>query len=191
MYAQRSSVNNCFSFLPIEEECKDWPSDKPVFVDVGGGTGQQCMALKEKFPRLPGRVILQDLSAPIEEASVSNGVEKMVYDFFTPQPVKGARYYYLRAIMHDHADDKCLEILKNVAGAMTEASTILLDEIVVPDKNVEWFVTQTDLGMLVQFSSMERTEKHWRELLAEAGLKVQKITTYTHAFRLSIISATK
>jgi demethylsterigmatocystin 6-O-methyltransferase len=93
--------------------------------------------------------------------------------------------------MHDHADDKCLEILKNIADAMTNESTLLLDEIVVPDKNIEWFVTQTDLAMMVQFSSIERTEGHWRRLLAEAGLKIKTITTYTHAFRLSIIEATK
>ena len=103
----------------------------------------------------------------------------------------GAKYYYLRAIMHDHADDKCLEILKNVADAMTEESTILLDEIVVPDSNVEWYVTQTDLAMMVQFSSTERTEGQWRKLLSNAGLKIKSITTYTHSFRLSIIAATK
>jgi demethylsterigmatocystin 6-O-methyltransferase len=93
--------------------------------------------------------------------------------------------------MHDHTDAKCLEILKNVADAMTEDSTLLLDEIVVPDKDVEWFVTQTDLAMMVQFSAMERTETQWRRLLSEAGLKVKGITTYTHSFRLSIITATK
>jgi demethylsterigmatocystin 6-O-methyltransferase len=36
--------------------------------------------------------------------------------------------------MQDHADDKCLEILKNIADAMTNESTLLLDEIVVPNK---------------------------------------------------------
>jgi demethylsterigmatocystin 6-O-methyltransferase len=93
--------------------------------------------------------------------------------------------------MHDHADDKCLEILANVADAMTDESTLLLDEIVVPNQNVSWYVTQTDLGMMVQFSSTERTEEQFRELLAKAGLKVQKVTTYTHAFQLSIIAVTK
>ena len=92
--------------------------------------------------------------------------------------------------MHDHADDKCLEILKNIVEAMTSDSTLLLDEIVVPNKDVEWYVTQTDLAMMVQFSSMERTEEHWRKLLKEAGLKVQSITTYTDGFKLSIIAAT-
>lgn len=93
--------------------------------------------------------------------------------------------------MHDHADDKCLEILKNVVDAMTDESTLLLDEIVVPDRDASWYITQTDLAMMVQFSATERTESQWKQLLAEAGLKVKGITTYTHSFRLSVIAATR
>ena len=91
MYAQRSSLKNCFSFLSLGDESKEWPGDGAVFVDVGGGTGQQCVALKEKFPDLPGKVILQDLPAVIAEAKLPEGIETMVYDFFTPQPVKGEK----------------------------------------------------------------------------------------------------
>ncbi|KAF1966704.1 o-methyltransferas-like protein [Bimuria novae-zelandiae CBS 107.79] len=192
MHAQRSSVKNCFSFLALYEECRDWSSGRgAVFVDVGGGTGQQCKALREKFPDLPGKVVLQDLPTMVAKAEALEGVEAMAYDFFTPQPIKGAKYYYLRAILHDHADDKCLEILANIADAMTDESTLLIDDIVVPNQNVSWYVTQTDLAMMVQFSATDRTEEQWKELLAKAGLEVQKVTTYTHAWQLSVIAATK
>jgi demethylsterigmatocystin 6-O-methyltransferase len=93
--------------------------------------------------------------------------------------------------MHDHANNKCLAILKNIVKAMTNASTLLVDEIVVPNKNIDWYVTQTDLAMMVQFSAMGRTKSHWHRLLTEAGLKIQSVTTYTHAFQLSIVAATK
>lgn len=89
MVAQRSSTKDCFSFLPLQDECQGWPASKPVFVDVGGGTRQQCNTLKENFPSLPGKVILQDLPAVAAEAKVSEGIEVMAHDFFTPQPVKG------------------------------------------------------------------------------------------------------
>ena len=89
MYAQRSSMKNCFTFLPIDEETKGWLVEKPVFVDVGGGTGQQCAAIKEKFPELPGKVILQDLPAVVAEAKLPEGIEAQAYAFFTEQPVKG------------------------------------------------------------------------------------------------------
>lgn len=41
--------------------------------------------------------------------------------------------------------------------------------------------------MLTQLSSIERMEEQCRVLMAEAGLKVQGLTTYTHAFELSLI----
>jgi demethylsterigmatocystin 6-O-methyltransferase len=103
----------------------------------------------------------------------------------------GAKYYYLRQILHDHADDKCLEILENVVEAMTDDSVLLIDEIVVPDKNADWYVTQTDLAMLAQFSSIERTEGHLRRLLTEAALNVSGITVYTYGFQLSVIECMK
>ncbi|KAF4633847.1 hypothetical protein G7Y89_g4257 [Cudoniella acicularis] len=74
-------------------------------------------------------------------------------------------------------------------AAMDENSLILLDEMALPNQNVDWFATQTDLTMLSAFGSMERTEAQWYKLLETVGLKVQGISTYTHAFRLSIIAA--
>lgn len=72
---------------------------------------------------------------------------------------------------------------------MEKDSLILLDEMVLPSHNVDWFATQTDLTMLAAFGSMERTETQWKSLLDSVGLKVRKIVTYTHAFRLSVIAA--
>lgn len=86
---QRISANNKFSFTLIGELDKNWPADRVVFVDVGGGNGQQCVAFKETFPNVTGRVILQDLPAVIAEAKLPEGIEAMKYDFFTPQPIKG------------------------------------------------------------------------------------------------------
>ena len=67
---------------------------------------------------------------------------------------------------------------------------LLLDEIVMPNSKVEWYVTQTDLAMMAQCASMERTESEWEQLLASVNLKIRKIITYTHTFRLSLIVAT-
>jgi demethylsterigmatocystin 6-O-methyltransferase len=87
MSAQRSSVSNCFSFLSLDKECQGWPEQQAVFVDVGGGTGQQCIELKKKFPTLPGKVILQDLPCVVLKVELPVDIQPMVYDFFTPQPV--------------------------------------------------------------------------------------------------------
>lgn len=91
MKAQRGSQTKCFDRYPFDEESKGWPSEKPLFVDVGGGAGYQTAALMETFPNLPGRIVLQDLAEPIEDAKavVHPRVERMVHDFFQPQPVTG------------------------------------------------------------------------------------------------------
>ncbi|CAG8961995.1 hypothetical protein HYFRA_00014103 [Hymenoscyphus fraxineus] len=192
MIAQRSSTPNCFNFYPIEEQCGDWEADKPVFVDMGGASGQQCIEFRKRFPNIQGRVVLQDLPAVVNDArsqGLPEGVEAMVHDFYTPQVLKGAKFYYLRAILHDHCDDKSILILKNIISAMDENSLILLDEMALPNQGIDCFATQTDLTMLAACGSMERTEAQWYRLLEGVGLKVKKLYTYTHAFRLSVIVA--
>lgn len=74
-----------------EEFAQDPQPDEVVFVDVGGGNGSQCAALKKSLPQLEGRVVLQDQSYVLETALEVGGMEKMSYDFFTEQPIKGRR----------------------------------------------------------------------------------------------------
>lgn len=67
-------------------------SETPVFVDVGGGIGSQCALLKSKIPNLKGRVILRDQPTVIKNALPLEGVEKIAFDFWNEQPIKGGFY---------------------------------------------------------------------------------------------------
>lgn len=67
--------------------------ETPIFVDIGGGLGHQCALLKT-IPDLVGRVVLQDLPQAIEHALPTAGVEKMVFDFWGEQPIKGQYLSY-------------------------------------------------------------------------------------------------
>lgn len=59
-------------------------------VDVGGGRGHDMMRLLKQEPQLPGRIILQDQAPVLDSAGeLDLRIEKMAYDFFTPQPIKG------------------------------------------------------------------------------------------------------
>lgn len=69
------------------EVAKDVGTEEVVFVDVGGGNGSQCSALKKAFPELKGRIILQDRPAVLEKALKIDGMELMAHDFLTEQPV--------------------------------------------------------------------------------------------------------
>lgn len=67
-----------------------------VFVDVGGGKGQQCALLKQKMPDVLGRVVLQDRKEVLDHAEAIPGVEKMEIDFWVEQPIKGSVGTYRR-----------------------------------------------------------------------------------------------
>lgn len=65
------------------------PSEKPFFVDVGGGHGHQCIELGKKYPNLLGYLVLQDLPAAVQNLPPIDGVKAEAYDFFQPQPIIG------------------------------------------------------------------------------------------------------
>ncbi|KAL9608903.1 MAG: hypothetical protein Q9167_006284 [Letrouitia subvulpina] len=177
-----------FSFE--SEICKgNFEPDTPLFVDVGGGLGHQCQLLRQKFPHHPGRVILQDLPVVIEQALPLLGVEKMPHNFWTLQPVKGAKAYYMRNVLHDYPDDKCVTILQNTSGAMGEDSQLLIDEMVVPTKGAHPQATQYDMAMMACLAAIERSEKQWLALLEAAGMKLVRIVTYNNLTGQSIIMA--
>ena len=90
--------------------------DRPTLVDVGGGQGQSIIQILKAFPSLkPERMVLQDLPEPIaqgkESKALPDAVTAMVHDFWTPQPVKDAKAYFLRRIIHDYSDANCVKIL--------------------------------------------------------------------------------
>lgn len=87
--SRRKHALTWLSVYPLQEEAASLDPEHVLLVDVGGGSGPQCRALKDKYPNLPGRVILQDLQQMLVHAPAIEGVEKMEHDFFTPQKVKG------------------------------------------------------------------------------------------------------
>lgn len=113
------------AFYPLRDRLVEG-FDKDVsdvfLVDVGGGRGQdldQLFAVHKK-ETLPGRIILQD-QAPVVagiEGKETKEFETMTHDFFTPEPVCGARAYHLHSILHDWDDKDCSRILENLKPAL-------------------------------------------------------------------------
>lgn len=71
-----------------------------------------CIAL------CPGRLILQDrepVIAGVVAESRNQGLpfEAQVHDF-TPQPIHGARAYYLNSVLHDWSDNECAQIFSRI-----------------------------------------------------------------------------
>jgi hypothetical protein len=165
-----------FEYYPVEEKLRVNGLSDVVLVDVGGNTGSDVTTFTKRFPDLPGRVILQDLPSVIEGAQTSPGVvEAIGHDFFNPQPVKGAKAYYLRLVIHDWPDKQAKIILEHIRNAMTPDSILLLNETLVPESGVPLYDAEMDMTMMVVFGSLNRTEAQFRDLLGSVGFEVAKV----------------
>ncbi|EPE28805.1 S-adenosyl-L-methionine-dependent methyltransferase [Glarea lozoyensis ATCC 20868] len=150
--------------------------DEVLLVDVGGGRGYDLQAFKTRFPDGDGKLVLQDLPMVVEDIQdLDEAVVRQVHDFFTPQPVRDAKAYYLRYILHDYSDEKCQEILKHIVDAMTPGySKLLIFEWVLPDTESALFPSLLDINMMALLGGMERTQSQWKVLLEGAGLEVRR-----------------
>ena len=187
------------NFYPIEENLIKGAKEEhgAVFlVDIGGGKGHDLQELNRKYATLPGKLVLQDLKAVIEEAKAS-GLEKIIpmeHDFFTEQPIigkfatttnihqltsLGARAYYMHSVLHTFPDSKARDILTSLKPGLTRGySKLLINENVIPDQGAHWLSTSLDMVMMSALSASERTEQDWQTLLESAGFKIVKIWTY-------------
>lgn len=194
---QFASLPTWLDVIPFEAEYgQSTDNETPLFVDVGGGNGQQCISLRDKYPALKGRVILQDRPPVLEKAITGPGIEKMSYDYLTEQPVKSARAYYFRQILHNNDDETCIQILKSQLPAMAESSVLLIDEKVLPNKKSPdassgaEYTSGLDLAMVAMFNALERNETEWKKLLGDAGYNIQAIKKFTN-FEDSVIVCVK
>ncbi|KAI0012631.1 putative O-methyltransferase [Xylariaceae sp. FL0662B] len=167
-------------WFPVEERLLNgvtFTKDSILLVDVGGGRGHDVVAFHEKFPNQEGRIILQDRASVMDNIQGLNAaIELVTYDFFTEQPVKGARAYFFHHILHDWSDQTCMKILEQVKRAMKPGySKLLLHEMIVPEQGASTFNAMLDMTMMAFNSGMERTGKQWEDLLQQAGFMDVKI----------------
>ncbi|KAF6238136.1 hypothetical protein HO173_003770 [Letharia columbiana] len=167
---------------PLEEKLGKEAGDQDVpvlIVDVGGGKGRDLKAFHEKFSTLPGQLVLQDRASVLDDEEVKgldDKIKVMEHDFFTPQPIKGARAYYLHSVLYDWSDEKCADIVANLKPAMTKGySQLLITEHVIPDYGANWISTTLDMIMMCCFAGAERTVRDWETLLGNAGFKITGI----------------
>ncbi|KAH8897334.1 O-methyl transferase B [Thozetella sp. PMI_491] len=187
MALRRKSDLSWLTVYPVAEAAASWDPSQPVYVNVGGGIGHQCAQFKDKFPEIPGRVILQDMPHSISKALPTPGVENMAHNFFEAQPVHGAKFYHMRGVLHNHPPHKVLQILQNLRSAMTHDSVLLLDEMILPEEGVNHEAASMDLTMLGAFAGAERTEAQWRDILKDAGLELVQTYVYNPLFYESVM----
>ncbi|KAJ4992992.1 O-methyltransferase [Stagonosporopsis vannaccii] len=163
--------------------------DSALLVDIGGGFGQQAAAFKAHVPSSSGRIVVQDVASTLAHAPTIDGIDFQEHDFFTPQPIRGAKFYYLRHILHDWTDEDSVRILQNLVPALTSESRIAIDEVVLPETKVPWQCAFMDLTMSSSLGGRERSRDEWDNLLNSAGLQIEEVHTYDDVRRHSVIIA--
>lgn len=169
---QRTGMPIWLDVFLVAQRTANLRPGQPLFVDVGGGFGHQSVAFRERYPTLSGRVVVQEIPPTLAMASKQDKAERTEYDFWTPQTIKRmyclscfcrlvlllftenspeTRFYYFRNILHDYPDEGCEKILKNTMSAMSKDSAMLIDDMVIPDKDAHWHSTQLDIAMLTRW----------------------------------------
>ncbi|KAF2757675.1 putative O-methyltransferase [Pseudovirgaria hyperparasitica] len=157
-----------------------------LLVDVGGSHGSVAIKLLRRFPRL--RCIIEDMPEVVTTArvpeDVADRIEFQPYNFFMPQPVKGADVYFFRSILHDWSDKYAVQIIRNLVPAMKPGARIIFNEVCLPQADdLEPYHIQVilgyDLAMKHSFNSKERDVEDWGKLLAMADPRFE-ITRIAH-----------
>ncbi|KAL3463297.1 S-adenosyl-L-methionine-dependent methyltransferase [Aspergillus heterothallicus] len=172
--AEQAGMLDIFPFERLDDG-RPGDSTTALLVDVGGNVGHDINKFLSQHPEHAPRLVLQDRSDVISLAKCPSTVQMLVHDFFTPQPIKGARTYYLHSVIHDWADPPARTILGHLRDAMTVGySKLLVHDHVLPDRDPRPQATAYDLTMMVKVSAFERTEQMWVKLLGSVGFRVVK-----------------
>jgi hypothetical protein len=150
-----------------------------TLVDIGGGNGSLLIETLRRHPALRGMLfdradVIERARANIKAAGLENRLTLTPGDFFQTVPA-GGDVYLMRHIIHDWNDEQCLTILRNCRKVVPPSGKLLLVESVIPPGNESCFAKFLDLAMLAIPGGMERTEAEYRELLAGAGFRLNRI----------------
>ena len=101
---------------------------------------------------------------------------------------KGAKYYYLGAVLHILPNELCRTVLQKIKYAMSDKSVLVIDEMVFPDWGVSWQAAQFDLTMMCAHASMEGTQTQWKALLDSVDLNIRDIYVYNPSCHQAVMA---
>ncbi|RSL93370.1 hypothetical protein CDV31_014752 [Fusarium ambrosium] len=171
-------VTGHFDFSSLKNTPDEETKGVVELVDVGGGEGVVLNKILEAHPDLtPKNCVLQERPEVIQLArskgNLPESVQLVEHDFMEEQPIKGAKAYFMRMILHDYADPTSTRILSRLAEAMSPESRVLICEMVLPPRVREADFASAVLDQAVMtMGGKERTEEGFRKIMEAAGLEL-------------------
>ncbi|MBB2990204.1 hypothetical protein FHR72_001672 [Mycolicibacterium iranicum] len=150
-----------------------------LIVDVGGGHGAVLSTILRQAPDADG--ILYDLPKVVDGAAalladegVSHRITVTGGSFMESVPA-GGDVYVLKNIIHDWNDEDATTILRNIRTAIADGGTVILLEMVLPQRASSFIGHMLDLEMLLMLKGRERTRAEYETLLGQAGFELTRV----------------
>ena len=149
-------------------------------MDVGGGNGILLSKILHAHPGLRG--VLADQQHVLERArergylagDLGARTTMEPCNFFEHVPA-GCKAYLMKSVIHDWDDDQARSILANCRKAIPADGVLLLAEWDLGGENIPSNGKFIDIVMLNITGGRERSVEQYRELLASAGFRLNRI----------------
>ncbi|MFI9382381.1 methyltransferase [Kutzneria sp. NPDC052558] len=150
-------------------------TEMQTVVDVAGGNGELLGRVLAANPNTHGVLLERPHALAAAESTLAPVADRCTLtpgDFTEGVPSTGDAYLLSR-ILHDWDDEQCHGILANLAADMPEHAELMVIERLLPaGHDTESLAVPWDIHMLCNVGGRERTESHYRELLAAAGFEL-------------------
>mmetsp|Transcript_27287 Transcript_27287/g.76767 ORF Transcript_27287/g.76767 Transcript_27287/m.76767 type:complete len:353 (+) Transcript_27287:88-1146(+) len=191
-YAQQPEsakpFNEFMSFFSVGEQpvilsAVPWSSfEGKTVVDVGGSLGTVMALVKANFPGL--QCVSLDLPEVVATVQVPPaGVKMVAGSFFDGSTIPPCDAIFLKHILHDWNDEKCIKILMSCRQALQPGGKVFVAEVVLPGpgEHTERKLAQVHLDTLMMIiDGKERDEGNFRSLATASGFKFDRIIATPH-----------
>ncbi len=160
-----------------------------TLMDVGGGNGILLSHILRAHPGVQG--VLADQEHVLERArergylgaDLAARTTMKPCNFFEHVP-PGSRAYLMKSVIHDWDDGQARTILAKCREAIPADGVLLLVECDLLGANVPSNAKFIDIVMLILTGGRERTTDEYRELLAGAGFRLNKVVPTASHFAI-------
>ncbi|GAA1824416.1 methyltransferase [Luedemannella flava] len=159
-------------------EAYDFSSAR-LIVDVGGGDGTFLAGVLSEWPDASGIVydlpyVADAARKQLAGAGLGERCSFVGGDMLRDVP-PGADAYLFKGVIHNWPDHDAVTVLRHCRQAMTADGRVLLIDWLVPTGDTAHPSKLIDLSMLLVYGGRERTREEFVGLLAEAGLRLERV----------------
>lgn len=165
-----------------------------VVCDIGGSSGYFLDLVLKTVAKPDAKGIVSDTATVIKDVE-SNGKDAALLknlsfaevDMF--KKAVPADVYFVKHILHDWPDNKCIEILKLAKEVARPGAKFIACEAVIPEPNVPGLSKVLDIQMMLMCCGRQRTEEEFKKLYEASGWKVEVVEPCGDDFISLVIGA--